>query len=96
MKPAAVIAEVNIHLRARAQDRDLIDRAAELVGTNRSHFMLSSALKQAQNLLLDQTNIRVDAASFHKIMAWLDAEPAAETTAGMNRILDRKPDWARG
>jgi len=39
-------AEVNIHLRARPQDRDLIDCAAGLVGANRSQFMLASALKE--------------------------------------------------
>jgi CBS-domain-containing membrane protein len=37
-------AEANTHLRARTQDWDIIDRAAELVGANRSQFMLASAL----------------------------------------------------
>ena len=39
MKSASAPAEVNIHLRARAQDKSLIDQAAELVGANRSQFM---------------------------------------------------------
>ncbi|MGO9673309.1 MAG: DUF1778 domain-containing protein [Methylocella sp.] len=45
MNERATTAEVNIHLRARARDRNLIDQAAELVGANRSQFMLASALK---------------------------------------------------
>ena len=46
---AAPTAEVNIHLRARRQDKDIIDQAAGLVGANRSQFMLSSAIKEAKN-----------------------------------------------
>jgi uncharacterized protein (DUF1778 family) len=90
------IAEVNIHLRARVRDRDLIDRAAELAGTNRSHFMLASALKEAKTLLLDQATIQVDRAAFNKILAWMDAEPSADEVAGIKRFIGRKPDWARG
>ena len=61
MKEQATTAEMNIHLRARAQDRELIDQAAELVGANRSQFMLASALKEAKNVLLDQSTLFADA-----------------------------------
>jgi uncharacterized protein (DUF1778 family) len=36
MSNPATTSEVNIHLRARSNDRDLIDQAAALVGANRS------------------------------------------------------------
>ena len=42
MKTQPAIAEVNIHLRARMLDRALIDQAAELIGANRSQFMMTS------------------------------------------------------
>jgi uncharacterized protein (DUF1778 family) len=86
-------AEVNIHLRARAGDRDLIDQAAELIGANRSQFMLASALKEAKNVLLDQTTIRVSAAAFQDILATLDRDPAPDTAAGMRRLLNTKIAW---
>ncbi len=88
-------AEVNIHLRARADDRDLIDQAAGLLGANRSQFMLASALKEAKNVLLDQTTVKVDAATFQKVLAWLDAEPTPDESAGMQRLLNSRTDWAR-
>jgi uncharacterized protein (DUF1778 family) len=47
MQQSSKIAEVNIHLRARALDRMVIDQAAELTGTNRSQFMMASALQAA-------------------------------------------------
>ncbi|MGB8843401.1 MAG: DUF1778 domain-containing protein [Aliidongia sp.] len=61
MMDQTTTAEVNIHLRARAQDRAIIDQAAELVGANRSQFMMASALKEAKNILLDQSTIHADA-----------------------------------
>lgn len=94
MNTPATTAEVNIHLRARAQDRDLIDQAAELAGINRSQFMLGSALKEAKNLLLDQTTLQVDAATFQKVLAWMDAAPTATEAAGLSRLVTRKADWA--
>ena len=86
-------AEVNIHLRARARDKKLIDQAAELVGSNRSQFMMASALKEAKNILLDQSTIYADAKTFQKIMDWMDAEATPDEAAGMKRILQSKAPW---
>ena len=72
----ATTAEVNIHLRARAQDRMLIDQAAELVGANRSQFMMASALKEAKNILLDQSTLFADANTFQKSWTgWIPPPP---------------------
>lgn len=91
---ATSTAEVNIHLRARARDKDLIDQAADLVGANRSQFMLASALKEAKNVLLDQTTIVADAAAFQKIMDWMDAEASPAETAGIERLMGSPAPWA--
>ena len=82
----AAPSEVNIHLRARSDDRDLIDRAATIAGTNRSQFMLASALREATNLLLDQTMIRVDADEFQKVLEWMEAPASSGETTGMKRL----------
>ena len=95
MRETAAVAEINIHLRARAQDRTLIDQAAELVGANRSQFMLASALKEAKNILLDQSTIHADAKTFQKVMEWMDAEATRAETDGMTRILQAKAPWER-
>ena len=86
-------AETNIHLRARAQDRQLIDYAAELVGANRSQFMMSSAIKEAKNVLLDQSTLYTDAVTFQKVMDWMDAPPTSSEADGMKRILQAKTPW---
>src|ERR1700731_1877880 len=82
MAKASQSADVNIHLRARPRDRKLIDRAAELSGANRSQFMLAAALKEAKNVLLDQTTIYADAKTFRKIVEWMDSTPTAQENRG--------------
>ncbi len=82
MRENTAAAEVNIHLRARTRDRAIIDQAAELVGANRSQFMLASAFKEAKNILLDQSTIHADTIT--------QAE-----AAGMRRMLQGDAPWAR-
>lgn len=95
MKAQHSLAEVNIHLRARAQDKNLIDRAAELVGANRSQFMMTSAIKEAKNVLLDQSTLYADTETFQKVMDWMDAPATRSEAAGMKRILQVKAPWQR-
>lgn len=87
-------AEVNIHLRAKAHDRLLIDQAAELLGSNRSQFMMASALKEAKNVILDQTSIYVDNKTFQKVLDWLDTPATQEQIEGMNRLKATKLPWS--
>jgi uncharacterized protein (DUF1778 family) len=94
-QPSPPLAEVNIHLRARPQDRSIIDQAAELVGTNRSQFMMASALKEAKNVLLDQTTIYVDSHTFQKVLDWMDTPATKAEAAGMKRLKANKAPWSR-
>ena len=93
MAEPSTTAEINIHLRARTQDRQLIDRAAEVTGTNRSQFMLASAIKEARNVLLDQSTLYADVETFRKVMDWMDAAATPSEMAGMKRLLHAKPPW---
>jgi uncharacterized protein (DUF1778 family) len=95
MNDQSTVAEVNIHLRARARDRNLIDQAAELVGANRSQFMLASALKEAKNVLLDQSTIFADAKTFQKVLDWMDSPATHPETAGMKRLQRSEAPWRR-
>lgn len=94
MKTDHVTAEVNIHLRARAHDKLIIDQAAELVGANRSQFMLASALKEAKNIILDQTSIHVSNQAFQEILEWLEAPATEAQKEGIERLKNTKLPWA--
>ena len=93
MRTEPSLAEINIHLRARAEDKNIIDQAASLIGANRSQFMMASALKEAKNVLLDQSTIYADAKAFQKVMDWMDAAATPDEASGMKRILQAKVPW---
>lgn len=46
--------DASINLRAMPEQRDLIDQAANLLGKNRSDFMLEAACERAKAIILDQ------------------------------------------
>ena len=51
-QPATRTAPIN--LRALESQHSLIDRTVALLGKNRSDFMLETACREAENILLDQ------------------------------------------
>jgi uncharacterized protein (DUF1778 family) len=80
-----------INLRARPEQRDLIDHAATLLGKNRSDFMLEAACDKAQTVLLDQVFFSLDSSKFQAFTAMLDA-PAAHNP-GLERLMAVSPPW---
>ena len=49
MPRAPVRQAVSINIRAKARQRDLIDRAAERLGRSRSDFMREAACREAED-----------------------------------------------
>ncbi len=83
-----------INLRALPQQRDLIDQAAQLLGKNRSDFMLEAACDKAQSVLLDQVFFNLDQTKLQQFQAMLDAPP--EPNPGLERLLAVKAPWNTG
>ena len=82
-----------INLRTDESRRALIDRAAEMVGKNRSEFMLDAATHAATNVLLDQRLFQLDAATFKRFVAALDAPP--KLNPALRKLLSDKAPWER-
>jgi uncharacterized protein (DUF1778 family) len=82
---------VSINIRAKAWQRDLIDKAANQLGRSRSEFMLETACREAENVLLDQTFFSVDAGTFAKFQELLD-QPLPSTDK-LRRLLKTKAPW---
>lgn len=80
-----------INLRARPEQRDLIDQAATLLGKNRSDFMLEAACERARAVVLDQVFFTLDADRFHAFTALLDAPPAPNP--GLKRLMAVRAPW---
>ena len=83
-----------INLRALPEQRDLIDHAAQLLGKNRSDFMLEAACDKAQAVLLDHVFFSLDEAKFRQFTAMLDAPPAPNP--GLERLMAVKAPWQAG
>jgi uncharacterized protein (DUF1778 family) len=86
-------AAVTINLRAREVQKNLIDRAAQAQGRNRSEFMLEAACDKAQQVLLDQTFFALNEKSYRKFVELLDAPPKVDTR--LKQLLASKAPWER-
>jgi uncharacterized protein (DUF1778 family) len=64
-----------LNLRIRPQVRELIDRAAELAGKNRTDFVLDAARRAAEETLLDRAVFTLSATAYRQFLARLDAPP---------------------
>jgi len=89
----AFVRDVAVNLRPRPEQRDLIDRAAKLLGKNRSDFMLEAACARAQAVMLDQVFFSVDGERFRQFTKLLDEPPAPHP--GLERPMAVKAPWGR-
>ncbi len=83
--------EAVINIRVQHRQREMIDRAAELLGRNRSEFMLDAACREAEAVLLDQRLIRLGPAAWEEFNARLDAPP--QDNPALRALLASKPVW---
>lgn len=82
-----------INLRASQRQKMLIDRAASALGRNRSDFMLESACKEAEAVLLDRRYFAMPSAEFRRFTAMLDKPPA--NNARLRKLLKTKAPWEK-
>ena len=83
--------DVTINIRVKKNQRNLIDRAAELQGKSRSEFMLDSAQKIAQYVLLDQRFFGLDEVKFQQFVKLLDEPPTHHEQ--LHKLLTTKAPW---
>lgn len=89
--PPASRRDVTIHLRARQQQRDLIDEAATVLGKNRSDFMLETACREAESVLLDRQIFALDEATWERFTTLLDAPPCP--LSALRQLLVTPAPW---
>ncbi|MBM3752470.1 MAG: DUF1778 domain-containing protein [Acidobacteria bacterium] len=85
--------EATINLRATRKQKTLIDQAAEAQGRSRSEFMLDSACREAENVLLDRRFFVLSEKAYKQFSALLDrpAKPNPKLAA----LLRSKAPWDR-
>jgi uncharacterized protein (DUF1778 family) len=65
----------SLNIRIKPELRGLIDRAAGLLGKNRTEFVLEAARQAAENTLLDRTVFALNAKAYAAFLARLDSPP---------------------
>ena len=80
-----------IQIRASAEAKAILNRAAALRGQKLSEFMLQSARRQAEETILDQRTFFLDDATHARFLAQLDLPPAPSAKARAR--LNRRAPW---
>jgi uncharacterized protein (DUF1778 family) len=83
--------DVVINLRAKQNQRELIDRAAEILGKSRSDFMMESALRAAENVLSDRVFFNLDESAYEQFIAALERPP--QVNERLLGTLSAKAPW---
>ncbi len=82
-----------LNIRIKPELRGLIDRAAELLGKNRTDFVLDAARIAAEDALLDRTVFVVNPKAYAEFLARLDAPP--RPNARLRRSLRAPAPWEK-
>ncbi len=84
-------ASVPLNIRIKPATRNLIDRAAELLGKTRTDFMLEASERRAKEVLLDRTIFTVSPDVYAEYLARLDAP--AQPNERLKRMMTTKAPW---
>ena len=79
---------VNLHMREDV--RDLIDSAARAHGKSSAEFMIDAARRAAEEAILDQTYIQVDAATYQQFLSVLDGSAQGN---GYSKLMAAPKPW---
>jgi uncharacterized protein (DUF1778 family) len=80
-----------LSIRIKAEERGLIDRAAQALGKTRTDFMLEAARRAAEDALLERTVIAASPAAYAEFLARLEATP--QPNERLRRSLTNKAPW---
>ena len=91
MRAAARRKDEVIQIRATAEAKAILNRAAALRGQKLSEFMLESARRQAEETILDQQMFILDDDAHARLLLLLDSPP--KPSAEVRARIKRKPPW---
>jgi uncharacterized protein (DUF1778 family) len=80
-----------LNIRIRPELRGLIDRAAGIVGKNRTDFVLDAARHAAEDALMDRAMIAVSPKAYAEFLTRLDAPP--KPNERLRRTMKTQAPW---
>lgn len=80
-----------ISLRISRKDKERIDRAAEIMGQDRTSFMSSAALEKAMDIMEKESRISLSERDFKKMMETIENPP--EPNEELEKAFDSHGNW---
>ncbi len=81
-----------INMRVDAKKRKLIDAAVELLGTDRTSFILDAACSRAEDIIMDRRLFLLDNDAFARFEEALEANPIRSNEC-LHQLMARKTRW---
>lgn len=81
----------SLNIRIKAEERNLIDRAARTRGKNRTDFILDAARAAAEETLLDAAIICVEPEAYSEFLARLDMP--AHSSEPLRKTMHTPAPW---
>ncbi len=83
-----------LNIRIKPEERNLIDRAAEVRGKNRTDFILDAVRSAAEEALYNQTIILANPEVYAKFLTQLDMQPCPN--ARLRKTMQTPAPWEKG
>lgn len=80
-----------INLRIPAGQKALIDCAARLLGKTRTTFILEQAVRHAEDVLAEETHLRLSSEQWKAFQAALDAP--VQSSPALRKLLETPAPW---
>ncbi|MBJ9976724.1 DUF1778 domain-containing protein [Pseudomonas sp. S75] len=84
---------VPLNMRVAEHRRDLIDAAVEIVGGDRTTFVLDAACQRAEEVLLEQRLFLLDHQAFDRFAQALE-DHSIRSNACVKKLLARPKRWS--
>lgn len=82
-----------INMRVEPEQHDLVTRAASILHTDRSSFIMGAACRQAENILLDQRLFQLKEDDYRALQDVLEAP--VEEHARLKELLTEDSPWEK-
>ncbi len=93
VSPRSSVKRETLNIRIQPKVRNLIDRAAALVGKNPTDFVLDAARRAAEVALLDRTIFMLGPKAYADFLERLDAPP--QPNPRLRRRLQTPAPWEK-
>ena len=84
---------VPINMRVDTKKRSLIDAAVELLGTDRTSFILDAACKRAEEVIMDRQLFLLSEEAFDRFEKALEDNPLRDNKC-LRKLMSKPAPWS--